>query len=88
MPRTKKPLPEEKPDLHVYTFALTPTVAGAIQRLSEDVSDVLGRKVSGSAIVRALVRQVMQQGSAATDALVVEIEKELNAGVLWGGKKQ
>lgn len=88
MARSKNPPLETKPDLHVYTFSLTPQVATAIQRLSEDAGDFLGRKVSGSAIIRALVRQVIRQGPSATDALFLEVEKEMNDGVLWGSKKK
>ena len=53
----------------VHTFTLTEDVVGRLQQLSSDATDFLGRAVSVSAIVRALVRQVDQQGPPAADAL-------------------
>ena len=48
---------------------------------------VLGRSISSSASIRAVLRQVVQQGPPAAEALFVEVEKELNASVMWGKKK-
>jgi hypothetical protein len=87
MPRTKKPLPEKKPEFSVYTFTLDKEDAESLKQLSQDATDFLGRTISGSALVRALIRQVVKQGPAAADALFIEVEKEMKAGVLWGGKK-
>lgn len=87
MTRMKKPPTPEAPKPAVYSMTLTPDVAKAIEQLSQDATDFLGRKVSGSAIIRALVRQVVQQGPAAADALFLEVERELQAGVRWGGQK-
>ena len=87
MADAKKPLLRKVQKPAVHTVTLTPEVVEAIQRLSRDASDFLGRRVSGSAILRALVRQCIQQGPAAADALFLEIEKELKRGVMWGKKK-
>jgi hypothetical protein len=87
MARTKKPLPPEKPHFSIHTFTLTPDVVEALQDLSSDASDFLGRTVSSSAIIRALVRRVVRQEPTAIDTLFLEVEKELKAGVLWGKKK-
>jgi hypothetical protein len=87
MARTKKPSPQEQPPLAVHTVTLTPDVVTTLQRLSRDASDFLGRTVSSSAIVRALVRQIDQQGPPAMDALFLLIEKEMQGGRLWGKKK-
>lgn len=68
-------------------MTLTPDVVTTLQRLSQNASDFLGRRVSSSAIVRALVRQVDQQGPPAADALFLVVEKEMKDGRLWGKKK-
>jgi hypothetical protein len=85
---------EKKPTLHkvqkpaVHTVTLTPEVVAAIERLSRDASDFLGRRISGSAILRALVRQAVKQGPPAADALFLEVERELKDGLAWGSKKK
>jgi hypothetical protein len=71
----------------VRTFILSPDVVETLVRLSRDASTLLGRAVSGSAIVRALVRQVDQQGPPAVDALFLVVEKEMKGGVTWGRRK-
>lgn len=71
----------------VHTFTLTEDVMEMLRRLSSDASDLLGRTVSSSAIVRALVRQIDQQGPPASDALFLLVEKEMQGGRIWGKKK-
>jgi hypothetical protein len=83
----KNPMLQSVQKPAVHTVTLTPEVAEAIRQLSRDASDFLGRTVSGSAIIRALVRQVTKRGSWATDSLFLEVEKELKAGMMWGKKK-
>ena len=88
----------KKPKLEfiIHSLSLTRDVEDILQRLSSDASDFIGRAVSHSAIVRALLRQVDQQGPPGADALFVQVEKELKSGVMWGkeseglthGKKQ
>lgn len=87
MARAKKSAKEEKPTFSIHSVTLTSDVDAILQRLSRDASDFLGRSISMSAVVRALVRQVDKQGPPASDALFLEIERELKAGVLWGKKK-
>jgi hypothetical protein len=84
MARTKNPPLQKKPEFSIHSIFLTPDVVKALQRLSRDASDFIGRSISTSAIVRALVRQVMRQGPPAADALFIQVEKELKAGVTWG----
>lgn len=84
MPRTKKTSVKERPEFSIHTVTLTPDTMGTLKRLSRDTSDVLGRSISSSAIVRALIRQAGQSNS---EMLVSEVEKELNAGVRWGKQK-
>jgi hypothetical protein len=88
MARAKKEPPQETPEFSIYTFSLDAKAAESLKQLSQDASDFLGRTVSGSAIVRALIRQVVKQGPPAADALFIEVEREMNAGVLWGSKKK
>lgn len=88
MARTQNPPLQMVSKPAVHTVTLTPDVVEAIQQLSRDASDFLGRKVSGSAIIRALVRQAVKHGAPAAEVLFLEVEKELNAGVLWGSKKK
>jgi hypothetical protein len=69
------------------TMTLTPDVIATLSRLSRDASDFLGRKVSSSAIVRALIRQIDQQGPPACEALFILVEKEMKSGRIWGRKR-
>jgi hypothetical protein len=87
MARAKKPPVEERGAMAVHTFTLTEDVVEMLQRLSSDATDFIGRTVSVSAIVRALVRQIDQQGPAAADALFILVEKEMKSGRIWGKKK-
>jgi FixJ family two-component response regulator len=87
MARLKLVPKREQSKMAVHTITLTPDVVEAIHQLSRDATDFLGRTVSGSAIIRALVRHAIQGGPPVADALFIEVEKELQAGVLWGKKK-
>jgi FixJ family two-component response regulator len=88
MARTKKAVRQEQSGLSIHSVTLAPDVVETLRRLSRDASDFLGWPVSGSAIIRALVRQVDQQadqhGPAAVEALFLQIEQELKSGVRWG----
>jgi len=83
-PHTKPP----KQPLLIRTHTLTPEANDLLQQLSRDASDFLGRSISSSAVIRALIRQIAKQGPPAADALFLEIERELKDGVMWGSKKQ
>jgi hypothetical protein len=87
MPIARNPLADEESRLQIHTVTLTPEVVETLQRLSHDASAVLGRSISASAVIRALVRRVDKHGSWATEVLFLEIEKELQEGVVWGKKK-
>jgi hypothetical protein len=83
--------PDSKPPKQPFlirTHTLTQETDILLQHLSRDASDFLGRSISSSAIIRALIRQVVKQGPPAADALFLEIERELKDGVIWGKKKQ
>jgi hypothetical protein len=88
MARAKKKQEKEKPKIHVQSMTLTPETEKTLQRLSGEASDYIGRKVSGSAMVRALLRFADKQESQWVLAqLCPMVEKELSLGVIWGKKK-
>ena len=84
MARTKKSPTQEKPQFFIHPVSLTTEETRALRNLSHDASDFLGRSISSSAVIRALIRQVVKQGPPAADALFLEVERELKAGVRWG----
>ena len=84
MARTKKPPAQENPQFSIHTVTLTTEETKTLELLSRGASDFLGRSISSSAVIRALLRQVVKQGPPAADALFIEVERELKAGVRWG----
>ena len=86
MARPKKnPLKEP---LVIRSLTMTPTTAKTLQRLSAAASDYIGRTVSESAIVRALLRHIEQYPASWVQARIFPfVEKELDSGVMWGKKK-
>ena len=84
MARTKKPPTQEKPQLSIHSVTLSTEESAILHRLSQEATDFLGRSISSSAIVRALLRQINKQGPSAADDLCFEVERELKAGVRWG----
>ena len=87
MARTQKPPSHEKPQFSIHTVALTTEETKALQLLSQGASDFLGRSISNSAVIRALLRQVVKHGPSAADDLFFEVERELKAGVRWGKQR-
>ena len=81
MARTKKPPTQEKPQFSIHTVTLTGEEVKVLGRLNQEASDFLGRTISSSAVIRALLRQIAKQGPSEADALFIEVEKELKAGV-------
>lgn len=90
MARAKKT--REKPDTPpstIRTISLTEKGTRALEVLSRQASDELGWTISGSAIVRALLRFAEQQGPTwARSQLMPLIEAELGDGVVWGTVKR
>jgi hypothetical protein len=83
-----KKQPLRKLPLQVRTITLTQTDQDILDRLCTDVSDYTGCTISGSAIVRALVRFASQQPYKwALSQLAPFVEEELHAGVRWGKQK-
>jgi len=88
MARTKKPPPNEQPKSSIHSVTLADEEVLLLQRLSQDASDFLGRTISRSAVIRALLRQIGKQGPPAADALFIELKRELTDGKIWGRKRK
>jgi hypothetical protein len=87
MARTKAK-PKEELALVIRSLTLTHDADETLQRLSQDATDYLGRKVSGSAIVRALLLWTRQQSATWLTAHISPfIEAEMSTGVVWGKKR-
>ena len=83
MARTKP-----KPEILIRSLTLTTATQETLERLSQNATDYIGRKVSSSAIARALLRHAEQQSASwATSDLFPLIETELASGMVWGKKK-
>jgi hypothetical protein len=81
-------LAPQKPLPAVLTHTLSEEHEKTLQQLSQQTSDITGRTVSNSAIVRALLRYAIQQPPAwVSTTLIPLIEQEMGAGVVWGAKK-
>jgi hypothetical protein len=88
MARPKKTPSKEKPALYVHTMTLTMADKKILQQLGAEATDYIGRTVSGSAIIRVLLRYAKEQKEPwVVTQLCPLIEQELNAGVMWGKKK-
>jgi hypothetical protein len=83
-----KKSPPQKPLLQVRTITLSPDDQVTLDRLSKDVSDYTGRTISGSAIVRVLIRHTgFQPYDWVLSQLAPIVEEEMIAGVQWGRQK-
>jgi hypothetical protein len=81
-------VPSKKQPFRISSFALTSSTETVLERLSGDATDTVGRAVSDSAIIRALLRYAEEQSLQwARERLYPHLEKEMNAGVLWGKRK-
>jgi hypothetical protein len=86
MARLKRIAP--KPAFFPGSITLTSDVGDILQNFSQDAKDFTGRAVGRSAILRALVRYAQQQGDQwMREQIFPLIEKELEAGIMWGKKK-
>jgi hypothetical protein len=82
----KKTLPKEP--ILVRSHTLTPSTEAVLKRLSQTATDVIGRGVSSSAIVRALALYAGQQSPIwLQETLFPLIEIEMTKGTMWGRKK-
>jgi hypothetical protein len=86
MARAKKN--PSQPPLAIRSFTFTPDADDALRHLSSDASDYIGRRVSGSAIVRALLQYADRRGEMwGREELCPFVERELSSGLVWGKKK-
>lgn len=77
--------PKKKGRLHPLRhvgITLSPTEVDILAELAREQSDLTGRTVSGSSVVRALIRVAKREIEALR--LRDEIEKEIGAGRRWG----
>lgn len=87
MPRAKKEKPV-KPQIKVTAVVFTPAEQAILQRMSKDASDVIGRRVSSSAVLRAVVRWLGKQGIPfAREQIIPLAEQELSM-LRWGRTKK
>jgi len=80
MARIQKPAP-----LRIHTVSLTPHDGAILTDLQQTCTDQLGRTISASAIVRALLRLAERQSPPVAD-LVTMVSGEVDAGRMWGRK--
>jgi hypothetical protein len=89
MPRKKSPPKRQRHMFIVRSLTLTPAADIVLHQLEQEASDLLGWKVSGSAIARALFQHAKQQGPRwAKETLFPLVEQELESGVAWGNRKK
>lgn len=87
-PMATRKIPPIKEHALIRSHSLTPATEAILKRLSHDATDVIGRAVSDSAVVRAFLRYVDQQGMTwARTHLFSFVEEEMTHGRTWGKKK-
>jgi hypothetical protein len=81
------PPPPPKPTV-VKAYSIAEDVESILQDLAGQATDEIGRPISSSTILRALVRHAGSQGAQwVRDHLIPLVEHELNAGIHHGKKK-
>lgn len=82
--KPRKNTPATSAALIVKSISLTPDAEEALVRLQQEARESINRKVSASAVVRALLALADRQNLDITAA----IELELNSGsVVWGSRR-
>lgn len=86
-PKPRANLPKASaPKLVVRSIALTPAADDTLARLIDTAGERVGRKVSASSVVRALLEFCERKGL--DTKIHAAIEAEQNAGtVVWGSKR-
>jgi hypothetical protein len=83
--KSKKSPAKKKPEFVVRSLTLTTTLDKELEQIGLDASDALGWKVSRSAMMRALLVYIHQQGPEwIQETIHPLVEKELGEGVVWG----
>jgi hypothetical protein len=86
--KKQAPPPPAKPD-QLKAFSLSAKDTDTLIALSEQVTDELGRRISNSAVIRALLTFADTQGALwVRHTLIPLIENELTQGVRWGKVKR
>ena len=76
-----------KPRLGPRSIAWSTTEDRILERIAQDASDVIGRRISSSAILRAVIGWLGDKGTGfSREELVPRIEKELSL-LHWGSRK-
>ena len=84
-PTTQKPTATS---MGKITVVLTKDNVALLKALAQEASNRGGRTISGSAILRALVRYAAQQGRAwQRETIFPVLEEEIASGTVWGTKK-
>ena len=75
----------QREKIAIHSLSLTDDTAEILSRVVQDARDYTGRTVSGSSVVRALLRYTALQGYQwELSELFPLIEKELISGLVWG----
>jgi len=83
---TRKSQPKKDP-VFIHSYSLTAAVERALRRMSQEATDSIGREVSSSAIVRALVLYTDRQPPTwLREQLLPLVEEEITGGIVWGRK--
>jgi hypothetical protein len=86
MDTVKSPRPKPAAPQLIRSLSLTPADSAALDDLAQDAGDWLGWTISGSALVRALIRHATNQGTAWQRATLFPLlEAEIARGTTWGG---
>ena len=82
---TQKPM---STSMGKITVVLTKENVDLLKTLAQEASAQGGRTISGSAILRALVRYADKQGPAwQRENILPVLEEEIASGTVWGTKK-
>lgn len=84
---TRQPTSLKEP-ITIRSHTLTPSTAALLQQMRQDATDYIGRGVSSSAVVRALILYAGQQPPTWMREIIFPfIEAEISAGRRWGKVK-
>jgi hypothetical protein len=79
---------KKKPKIRVTTIVFTETEKVVLQRVSRQASDEIGRTISMSGVLRALISWLSTQDAQfVRESLLPLVEKELSL-LRWGRKKE
>ena len=83
MATIRKPKAKKQPPLRIHSIALTAENAVLLASLAHEASAHLGRSISTSAVLRAILRLVAKEMIPAP-AIIEVVERELESGRKWG----